>query len=459
MKYHLERYSKNWRNRFRQFRRRWLFPFWQNIQWPLLGSAAAIGIALGYLGFYQHHILTGEESTHFDLLYRSIQLIVFESGDVGGLVPWQLEVARFLLPAVAGYAAIKALLTIFREQWQMLRVRFLRNHVIICGLGNKGLRFAENFLNQGYQVVVIEEDDDNKFLEQVRRQGAFVLDGNAADPDLLHRTVVHKAKYLVAVCPFDGINAEIAILTRRLCEGRKYQNKMIAFIHIIDLELCSMLNDLGLSDALSGTCELRFINIIESGVELLLDENPPFKENINSVNRQNCILIVGLGKMGRSLIVQTANRWLKLQKDNVIEPLRISVIDAAVDRKMFILKKQHPEVEQACEFDLLQMEKNAAEFEEGAFLVDSSGKCDLGIIFICFDDDVHVLVYALTLLRKLKTLEKITEVPIVLRMNRDSGLASLIKEDQGRDLAQVHVFGLLDRTCNLKALFGEEHYS
>jgi hypothetical protein len=50
------------------------------------------------------------------------------------------------------------------------------------------------------------------------------------------------------------------------------------------------------------------------------------------------------------------------------------------------------------------------------------------------------------------------KVPIVMRMSRDAGLATLLKEDRGAlDYSQLHVFGLLDRACSVEALLGGRH--
>ena len=83
---------------------------------------------MGYMGFYEYTRFTSEEVTTLDLIYRTIQLIGIRSGDVEGRLPWQLELSRFLVPMVAGYTAFQAFIVLFWEQWQQVKVRFLRRH-------------------------------------------------------------------------------------------------------------------------------------------------------------------------------------------------------------------------------------------------------------------------------------------------------------------------------------------
>ena len=274
--------------------------------------------------------------------------------------------------------------------------------------------------------MVINEDEENPLLARCREQGVVVLIGDATDRSLLFKAGVHKAKYLIAVCTDDGTNAEIALHARNLAQWPKGR-ALTAFVHIIDLELCNLLSSWDLRIAETDSFRLEFFNVLETGARLMLSEFSPFNKKVEALERQPHILVVGLGKMGRSLVIQAArNWWVKHAKSG--KRLRISVIDKAAERKMELLRIQYPQFDKVCEFDIRQMEKNAPEFERGDFLLDSQGRCGVDIIYICFDDDVHVMVNALTLHRKTKQ----NKVPIVVRMSQDAGLATFMKEDHTR---------------------------
>ncbi|MCJ7472023.1 MAG: RyR domain-containing protein, partial [Actinobacteria bacterium] len=298
----------------------------------------------------------------------------------------------------------------------------------------------------------IEKDEKNPLIEQCRNQGAIVLVGDATNRNLLHKAGVKKAKYLIIVCTDDGTNAQIALKARYVVHFRK-GGALTAFVSIVDLELCNLLGGGELVASEAYTFRLEFFNILERGVHLMLSEYSPLEYVVEAIDKQPHILLIGLGKMGRSLLVQMArNWWMKYEKSGT--RLRISVVDKAAKAKVELLRLRYPQLNKICEFDIWQMENNTPEFERGDFLFDSEGRCDVDIIYICFDDDAHVLVSALTLHRKTKQ----QKVPIVLRMNQDAGLSALLKEDRVTlDFNQIHVFSLLDRTCSLEALLGGMH--
>ncbi len=444
--------KKSWRNRFRAFKSRRFGPFRQAIKWPLIGGVWAIAIALGYMGFFRHSLAVGEELTGLDHLYRAVQLTVLESGNVKGPVPWQLQVSRFLMPVLAGYTAIQALLAIFRDQWQLLRVRFLKNHVVLCGLDERGLRLAQEFLDYGYQVVVMEEDRENPLLDQIRKQGAVIITGDVTDRNLLRRAGVPRAGYLIAACADDGANAEIALHARNLARLRK-DRALTAFVHIVDPDLCNLLSGWSLAATETDSFRLEFFNVFERAAKLMLKDYPPFKTELETGEELPRVLIVGLGKVSKSLLVQAAGNWWMKHAGNA-KRLRITVIDKEAENKIGLLRLQYPQLDSACELELWPFEKGEPEFEKGDFLFNSHGCCDVGVIYVSFDNDVDVVVNALTLRRKTRQYR----VPIVMRMGGDAGLATLMKDDcNALDFEHIHVFSFLDRTCSLEALLGGTH--
>ncbi len=420
----------------------------QDLKWPLVVAIWIVSMVLGTIGFYSYSVAAGEDFTKLDLLYRAVQLIAFEFNYLDGPVPWQLEVARFLMPALAAYAAIQALLAIFNRQWQMLMVRFFRNHVVVCGLGERGFCLAQEFLSHGYRVVVIEENTENPLLKRCRKAGVVILFGDATERGLLRRAGVVRAKYLVSVCPDDGTNAEIALKVRDVfCTGKG--RALTVFVHMVDLELCNLLKGWELS-AKTQSFRIEFFNVFERGARLLLRAHSSFPRMFDAREGMVKIVIIGLGKMGRSLVVQAARDWY-MNRERYNNRLWITVIDKTAKSKMELLRLQFPRLERACTLDVQQMGVNDPAFERGEFLYDSKGHCDANVIYICFDDDVHVLVSALRLHQKTRQFK----VPIIARMNQAAGLATLIKNERHvLDFEHIHTFCMLDKTCNLEALLG-----
>lgn len=97
-----------------------------------------------------------------------------------------------------------------RNFWDAARVP-QRNHIVICGLGSVGVQTALQLVSYGYEVLVIERDINNRFLDTVRSQNIPVIHGDASLPTTLKAANLEKAESILAVTSNDTANLEIAL--------------------------------------------------------------------------------------------------------------------------------------------------------------------------------------------------------------------------------------------------------
>jgi hypothetical protein len=416
--------------------------------WVLTLGLWVLMLTLGYIGFSMKRVSEGESPSPFDLIYLTVQLVLFESGSVPGPLPWQLEVARFGLPALAAYTALQALAILFREQTKLMRLWFIRDHVVLCGLSRKGLLLTKNLLEQGYIVVVIEIDESHDLIEQLRVRGAIILIGDATDRAVLQQAAVQRAKYLLAVCD-DGVNAEIAVQAQSLTESRT-RDPLTCIIHIVDPRLCDLLRERVIGGELFPGVRLETFNVFERGAQLVLEEYLPFELQVEDLTTSPHVLLIGMGRMGENLIIRMTHAW-HIMADDKDEPLSITLVDRNAAEKLNFLQAQFPSLEDYCQIQTFSIDVHSADFFKADFLMDPQGR-KVNIAFICFDNDALGLHVGLTL----ESLTKKSGIPIVVRMLEARGLASLLGERRGvrSGIQSVYAFSLLDKTCTPELLFG-----
>ncbi|MBU0491886.1 MAG: NAD-binding protein [Chloroflexi bacterium] len=439
---------RTWRDRLRAL---WPEPLQRHrdgLRWLVLGTLWLIALALGYVGFARHAVALGEARSPLDIVYLTLQLVSLNSGAVPGPVPWELEMARLLIPALAAYTVFQALAVLFREQIQLARLWFVRDHVVICGLSRKGFLLAKSFREQGDSVVVIEQDEENDWLESCRERGVLVLLGDATDPARLRQAAVHRARCLIAVCGDDGANAEIAMCALALAQDRT-RGALTCIIHIVDPQLCDLLREreIGISRP---DFRLELFNVFDRGARLLWQEHPPMATN-NSQSPPR-LLVIGLGSLGESLVVRAARDWWDRRPEGG-HPMRITVIDRAADARCASLAVRYPRLADACDLVPQQIDIRSPEFLRAEFLRDSQGQCAVDAAYVCLDDDSLGLHAGLVLLQQLRPYQ----VPIVVRMAEEAGLATLLRGGRDGASGPLRAFGLLDRTCTPDLLLGGTH--
>ena len=90
----------------------------------------------------------------------------------------------------------------------------LKDHTIVCGLGETGRQIVESFRDAGRQVVVIALNADTAFAAQCERRHVAVLEGDAGQPSILKLAGIRRASSLVIACGSDGANLEIGMRAR-----------------------------------------------------------------------------------------------------------------------------------------------------------------------------------------------------------------------------------------------------
>lgn len=430
--------------------RRWLKHQWQGYRWFVIGCLWLLALLFGYLGFSIHFNALGQPRPPLHLLYLSFQLFTLESGSIAPPIAWPLEVARWLAPAVAAYTAFQTLALIFREQVQLARLRFFRNHTVICGLGRKGFRLARGFRQRGEQVVVIESDEENDLIEPTRSTGAVVLAGSATQADLLRSARAHLAKRLIAVCGMDGVNAEVGVLSAQMA-GHRPGTTLECILHITNPELCSLLREREIESARIDGFRLRFFNVFDTGARALLREHPPFDD---PPSYQPRILLVGLGRFGENVTIQMAKLWSEVRSAGN-EHLLMTVVDQEAAKKVESLRSHYPQLDQLVRFDAHSMDVRGSAFHRAAFLVDGAGSCQFTKIYVCLDSDSLGLSTALTLRQQVLR----HDIPIIVRMGQETGLIRLVEgiRCEDKSFENLNAFGLLDRTCTPDQVLGGTH--
>ncbi len=108
----------------------------------------------------------------------------------------------------------------FRQALDAARIP-RRNHYIVCGLGGIGIQIARQLHFQGYEVVAIESDHNNRFLHCARSWGIPVIIEDASLPSTLKAVNIKRAESLIAVTSHDTANLEITLTAKALAPDLK----------------------------------------------------------------------------------------------------------------------------------------------------------------------------------------------------------------------------------------------
>ncbi|MFZ1165328.1 NAD-binding protein [Mycobacterium sp.] len=100
------------------------------------------------------------------------------------------------------------------------RVGHLRNHIVVVGLSGLGMRVVSDLTAAGYDVAVIERNEENRFLSAVRDLDVPVIFGDATLRQTLQAARVDRARAVAVLTRDDIINIETGIVLAEML-GKK----------------------------------------------------------------------------------------------------------------------------------------------------------------------------------------------------------------------------------------------
>jgi Trk K+ transport system NAD-binding subunit len=104
------------------------------------------------------------------------------------------------------------------------RVSHLRRHFVVVGLGAFGIRVAGLLKDAGYDVAVIEYNEENRYLSTAAELNIPVILGDATLKATLTAAQVERARALAVLTEDDIVNIEIAIVLREIVGPRRTED-------------------------------------------------------------------------------------------------------------------------------------------------------------------------------------------------------------------------------------------
>jgi Trk K+ transport system NAD-binding subunit len=110
------------------------------------------------------------------------------------------------------------------------RARHMRDHVVVVGLGSIGIRVVSDLAARGYDVVVVEKDENNRFLAAAAELDVPVIFGDATMRQTLESARIHQARGVAVVTRDDMENIRTGIVLLEIL-GSRTTNPIVMRVH------------------------------------------------------------------------------------------------------------------------------------------------------------------------------------------------------------------------------------
>lgn len=406
-----------------------------------------VSLVLGYIGFQIHTAAAHHPISILNNCYLTLQLFTSASGNVSKM-NWALQIARFTAPFAPAGALIWVIVFSVREHYHRIKLRWTKDHVVICGLGRNGPQLVREFLNQGYQVVAVEINPQNGHIRGCFEDGANIVIGDASSEAVLRRAHVTHAKHLIAVAGDDGVNAKIAGQMVNILKDSKIVGRLTCHFHIVNFHLYGLVKDNNLAQAKSETLSYSLFNIYQNSARLLFQKHlvrDPGR--LADEQYQPHLIIISLGDMGEAILVQAA----KIGHFTPTKSLHITVVDKSAGALLKQILHRHPGLQQVCKIDTIDADVTDHERQSEIARL-ACDKNSPAVIAFCFGNDYLNLTCALEMSKLISN----EEVTLLVRINRHAGYGTLIEQEmstaQSPPRCAIYPFGWVESTSTSETL-------
>jgi len=190
---------------------------WQSLLRVLFGAAV---LALGFWGLVLKTPVA-DWSGAFNAAFQTLQMLTFQfPKDIDGALPWQLNLARFLLPALALVETYRLVLGSVRRPIRLALAGMWRDHVVIT-VGSAAAGFhllrhlrGRSMKGQRRHVAVIALGLGEDEIALIEAQGAAVIAGDPRSGRAWHGACADRAAAVIVAHGIDteNLNAAVAMM-------------------------------------------------------------------------------------------------------------------------------------------------------------------------------------------------------------------------------------------------------
>lgn len=156
---------------------------------------------------------------------HAVFMMVFGEQTLAFPAEWYLQPLFFLIPVV-GLAAIAdsvvrlgyLIVTSKRklQEWQIMRVSLMKDHVVVVGLGKVGYRVVRELLAIGEDVVGVDRSIEIPLVAELQDLGVQIIHGDARLRRTLEQAGVERARAVILATDNDLVNLDAALTARQI---------------------------------------------------------------------------------------------------------------------------------------------------------------------------------------------------------------------------------------------------
>jgi hypothetical protein len=400
-------------------------------------AAAAIAVALGLWGWTIQKPPAGF-SNWLDNVFRTAQLVTLQfPSELDTSIPWQLQVARLLVPLVAFVATINVLISAITRPIRGAFMPYVSGHIVLSGAA----RLKEEALNtlaaHGRRIVTIVSAFDPAQCEALDALGITLVEADPFQPRTFCQVNLAAASALFLTHDDDIDNLDLAMLAFAAVEKRSGDLPPLLLGVMIERE--DLARELGAAlDGLVRKHNIRYFRLCpdRESLRIALKRSAPVFLKAD-IEEQTRVLVVGLRGKWQQIIMQLV---ISIQDHPEVLPLFILVLDENETSAFATWRATKPDLDLVGRFEIIPRGEGLLPTAE--MLADHGLRNEAPQLIVVLREDEDAVATALALRCPGNSFGLSDQVILVRRSKEDRLLARLGETNvRDRSLQDLIAFG------------------
>jgi hypothetical protein len=391
--------------------------------------------------------------------YLTARMFVLE--DISSVEPaWGtpilLQFLRILGPALFASGVIAwAAKLIAGFDW--VRLQSCSKHVIVSGLGDKGLKVALSAREAGLQVVAIEANKQSPESKTAEDRGVIVISSDASNKELLKRVKIHRCSKFFAFCPVcknaEIISSAIDVLSCKekkndlSCKKKKKMSRSsypILYSHVSSPALRNALQRREYDIYHQDQPWIEYLNILDKCSGILASR-------FQLSDTTDRILIAGCSEFHECLFEWLARHWASLEcsRENKLQITFVAPGSSISKNKVY---EKHPHIGDYLNIECFDgsLAMWVRQHQESFSKSELVNELNISIACVSELDDNTTLASALEVEESFRQADSPALIYAVF--NSSLGYGRLLDADTKSGDRCIEAFGLLEEFCDIQVL-------
>ena len=417
------------------------------VYWGIIILLAVATIVMSMIGWYYDS--STDKSLPFsiiflDILDKTLLVFVGEGRDPIDDGNYLVRIARIISVVVIAGAIVKLVLELLVKRWENFKISRLKNHMIICGLGEGGNAFAQN-LSTTEKIIVVDPSLSEADAFNCEENGWHYLKADARESAALLKAGLAKAHGMIITCGDDTVNLEVLELATEFFSQNKHLTDFTFLLELNSAQLSESISDQFLSNELDDSIELYTFSRPELTARQFV-WNVQLSEYARF--RNQCaihLVLIGFDDYASAMID-------KLVSATVVNGLGAMKVSIFSDESDYLMRRQLDKYIHAVDFISVKHYPK----ERSRLVLKESEFHDVTAVFVFAEDDKTCVREAIAQ-RDFLIQYNQDKAPIFMRLDRDFAMKDLLvsTDDTYRMGEVLQAFGMNDHICHPGLITGE----